>query len=124
MENILTDMLAYARPELVKTDWVSLDKLLDVTLGSLQKRIDETGVEVVVRHQTGLPTIPADANKLRQLFSNLIMNALQAVESQPDGRRHLYISSTLQLADSGTRTQVEICDDGTGIEDVETEKLF
>ncbi len=124
MENILTDMLTYARPEAVKTDWVSLDKLLDVTLGSLQKRIDEARVEVAVRYQSGLPTVPADANKLRQVFSNLIINALQSVEQKPVGERHLYISTMLQLAESGTAIQVEICDDGAGLDESETEKLF
>ncbi len=124
MENILTDMLAYARPEAVKTDWVSIDKLLDVTLGSLQKQIDEARVEVAVRYQSGLPTIPADANKLRQVFSNLIINALQSVELQPQGERHLYISSMLQLAESGTAIQVEVCDNGAGLDETESEKLF
>ncbi len=124
MENILTDMLAYARPEAVKTDWVSLDKLLDATLGSLQKRIDEARVEVALRFQSGLPTIPADAHKLRQVFSNLITNALQSVELQPEGSRQLYISTALQLAESGTAIQVEVCDNGTGIDEDEAEKLF
>lgn len=124
MENILTDMLAYARPEAVKTDWVSLDKLLDVTLGSLQKQVDEARVEVAVRYQSGLPTIPADANKLRQVFSNLIINALQSVELEPEGNRHLYISTMLQLAESGTAIQVEVCDNGAGLGEAEPEKLF
>lgn len=124
MENILTDMLAYARPEAVKTDWVRLDKLLNVTLSSLQKRIDAAGVGVEVHYQSGLPTVPADANKLRQVFSNLIINALQSLEQQTDGERRLFLSTALQLTESGTAIQVEICDNGSGVDEAERERLF
>ena len=124
MENILTDMLAYARPEAVRTEWVSIDKLLDATLSGLQKRIGDAGTELAVSYQPGLPTLPADANKLRQLFSNLIVNALQSVEQQLAGGRRVAVYAKLFLGRQGTAIQVEICDNGAGVDAGELERLF
>lgn len=124
MEDILTDMLAYARPEAVETDWVELPRLLDATLVGLQRRLDETGIQVTVDYQAGLPTLPADANKLRQLFTNLLTNALQALQAKPAGERRLAIGAHLQLGASGTAILVEICDNGPGLGEQDPEQLF
>jgi PAS domain S-box-containing protein len=123
MENILTDMLAYAKPEAAKVEWVNIDKLLDTTLLSLQRRIISAGVSVEVHHQAGLPAIPADANKLRQLFSNLIVNAMQAAEVHPTGERMIEIRTSPVIGELGNAVEVAIFDNGSGLTD-EVEKLF
>ena len=123
MENILTDMLTYAKPEAVKIEWVNIDKLIDTTLLSLQKRIVEAGVNVAVRHRSGLPALPADANKLRQLFSNLIINAIQAAESRPAGERRIEIHSAPVTGERGNEVEVSICDNGEGLAEG-VDKLF
>ena len=59
METILTDMLAYARPEAVRTDWVNVEKLLDLSIRSVQRRLDESAVVLTTDFLQGLPTVPA-----------------------------------------------------------------
>ncbi|MEW8394799.1 MAG: ATP-binding protein, partial [Candidatus Thiodiazotropha sp.] len=124
MENILTDMLTYARPEAVKVEWVNIEKLLDTTLLSLQRRIDESKVALEVDHRPGLPALPADANKLRQLFSNLIVNAIQATENRSADDRKIEIQSNQVLTESGSTIEVSICDNGDGLPEEELERLF
>jgi PAS domain S-box-containing protein len=124
MENILTDMLTYAKPEAVNVEWVNIEKLIDTTLLSLQRRIEDASVKVVVNHQAGLPALPADANKLRQLFSNLIVNAIQATESQSEDERVIVVDSHQVLAESGNTIEVSICDNGVGLPEEELERLF
>ena len=87
MESILTDMLAYARPEAVRTDWVNVEKLLDLSIRSVQRRLDESAVVLATDYQKGLPTVPADPDKLRQVFVNLIVNAVQAVSGNREGNQ-------------------------------------
>jgi PAS domain S-box-containing protein len=124
MENILTDMLTYAKPEAVNVDWVNMDKLIDTTLLSLQRRIEDSSVRIEVNHQPGLPALPADANKLRQLFSNLIVNAIQATEGQSEDGRSILINSHQVLSESGNTIEVTICDNGAGLPQEELERLF
>ena len=124
MENILTDMLTYARPEAVNVEWVNIEKLLDTTLISLHKRIEEAQSVIHVDYQSGLPALPADANKLRQLFSNLIVNALQASEKNANGSGDIHIKAFQVLSKTGSAVQVSICDNGIGIHSQDQQKLF
>ncbi|MES9913863.1 MAG: PAS domain S-box protein [Candidatus Sedimenticola sp. 4PFRAG1] len=124
MENILSDMLAYARPEAVKSDWIDMRKLLESIMSGMQGRLDEADVVPVIKVEAGLPTVPADPDKLRRLFSNLVSNALQSLEEKGGDQRRLEIDATINLNDSGTSVKVVICDNGKGLEGVDTEKLF
>jgi signal transduction histidine kinase len=124
MENILTDMLTYARPEAVNVAWVNIEKLIDTTLLSLQRRIDESGVVVSVDHRPGLPALPADANKLRQLLSNLIVNAIQATENQSAEERKIHIQTSQVLKQSGSAIEIAICDNGDGLTGEDLHRLF
>lgn len=124
METILRDMLAYARPEAVKTEWVNIEKLIDLSIRSVQRLIEESRVTLSTRYQQGLPTVPADPDKLRQVFSNLIVNAVQAVSGNAAGERELFCSTMLHLGDEGTGIRIEICDNGEGLQENEVGKLF
>jgi PAS domain S-box-containing protein len=124
MEHILTDMLAYARPEAVHVEWINVDKLLDTTLISLHKRIEKAHASIHVDYQSGLPALPGDANKLRQLFSNLIVNALQASEHTTDRCNDIYINASQVLGATGSVVKVSICDNGIGFRGQDQKKLF
>ncbi|MET0119640.1 MAG: PAS domain S-box protein [Candidatus Thiodiazotropha sp. 6PLUC9] len=124
MENILTDMLTFARPEAVNVEWINIEKLVDATLISLHKRIEEAQATIQVDYQSGLPALPGDANKLRQLFSNLIVNALQASESSANGSSDIRIKVFHVMGETGGAIEVSVCDNGIGIPAQDREKLF
>ena len=124
MENILTDMLTYARPEALKVEWLQLDKVIQAILNGLQRRIDETKVVLTFEPGYGLPAIPADANKLRQVFTNLIANALQSVETQPEEHRRVEVRLSHQLSEAGSVLHVIIEDGGAGISEEVKDHLF
>jgi signal transduction histidine kinase len=124
MENILSDMLSYSRPEEVKLEWLSPDKLLHETLTTLQKTLEENGVIVYSDLPHGLPTFPGDSYKLRQVFVNLITNAMQATLVNDEGNRHIAVEVKLELGETGTLIRFSVCDNGSGFEDGQKEKLF
>ena len=122
MEEILSDMLTYSRPDALKPDWIAIDKIIEMAVGISQRRIDEHNVELTARYHPGLPTLYADAVKLRQVFSNLITNAAQATELSDNPR--IFIDAMIELGQSGTAVRIEICDNGGGIPNDDLEKLF
>ncbi len=122
MEEILSDMLTYSRPGALKPEWLTIDKVIDVAIGISQRRLDEYQVEVTTHFHPGLPTLLGDSTKLRQVFSNLISNAAQAIDGVENPSIH--IDALLELGPKGTGIRVEICDNGRGIEGDEREKLF
>ncbi len=124
MEDIITDMLTYARPGELKTVWLDADKLLDGVIGTVRRRISEYEAEVAASCPPGLPTFPGDASKLRQLLSNLLVNALQAAAARPVGERRVMLSADVELTAAGRQICIQVCDNGDGIEPGVRERLF
>jgi len=124
MEAILNDMLTYSRPQVPRLEWINPVKLLETAIGLARRKIEEQGVRLSTRYQPGLPTFPGDVTQLRQVFSNLLLNAVQAMEQTPPEQRELTVTAELQLTPEGTAIRFEICDHGCGIGEEVSEKLF
>ena len=76
MRTLIDDLLAYSR---VGTrgqafSWVSLPDVIQRVLSDLEVLIEQTGGIVEIEE---LPTLEADSTQMRQLFQNLIVNALK-----------------------------------------------
>ncbi len=69
----------------------------------------------------GLPQVEAAPVQIQQVLLNLIMNALDAVESLPPAERRIIISTR---SDKGTTAEVSVRDSGTGIPGDRPEKVF
>jgi signal transduction histidine kinase len=71
-----------------------------------------------------LPTLHGDGDKLRQVFSNLLVNAVQATEGIEDRAPEVLISTYLELGADRPQIRIEIRDNGCGVEPGQEEKLF
>jgi len=122
MEEILSDMLTYSRPDALKPDWITIDKVVDMAVSLSRRRLEESGVDLRLHYHPGMPTLFADATKLRQVFSNLISNAAQATEGAVSPQ--IEVDVMLELGPGGTCIRTEIRDNGRGITRPEKEKIF
>jgi PAS domain S-box-containing protein len=124
MEAILNDMLTYSRPQQLRREWLDAGKLLDTAIGLARRKIEQHQVRIETDYQQGLPTFPGDPNQLRQVFSNLIVNGVQAMAQTALTQRVLRISAAVDFASAGTAIRVEVCDRGGGLGDEAVDKLF
>lgn len=124
MESILSDLLSFSHPDQLNLEWLSIEKLLDTSLIATQKSIDDNNVIINTDYQTGLPTILADKTKLRQVFSNLIQNSLQAMDGKENITPAISISAFINITDLGPMIEIQIEDNGIGIDRETQEKLF
>lgn len=77
----ISELLDYARPEQLQKQDVDLQKLLHKSVSLI--RIDAEAAGVTVSEEfpaTPLPPVQADADKLTQVFLNLLLNAIQSME--------------------------------------------
>lgn len=123
MESNLEDMLNYARPPALKPQWLDFNNVMNETINMLQGVIKQYDANVRVSIQTGLPTLYADQGKLRLIFSNLISNAIQA-GAQTGERPEVLIEAMLKIGEDTPTIQIEIFDNGPGIDAQEIEQLF
>ncbi|MBN1936830.1 MAG: response regulator [Anaerolineae bacterium] len=114
---IVERMLGFYRPSADLAVSVDLHVLLDEILTLAAKKIEHSQVNVKRRWAHDLPFIQAVANRLKQVFLNLILNALAAM---PDGGT-LTISTFVQ---SETTVGISFADTGCGIEPQHIARIF
>lgn len=121
LNNIISDFLVYSRDKQMKTAPVDLVSLLDDTLTLLknhpQQAQPENHVEIVRDFRAAKAVSVVDGDRMKQVFWNLLENALRAMSS---GGGKLVVG----LYDSGSEWMISFADTGTGIEQGRLEKIF
>ncbi|MFD7861994.1 ATP-binding protein [Streptomyces sp. NPDC057682] len=105
----------YAQLDRAPQQTVDVHTLLDATLTMLQAKIP-AGVRVVREYDRGLPRITAYGAELNQVWTNLIVNA---VDAMPDGG-----TLTIRTWRAEDRLFVEVADTGTGVPDAIRPRIF
>src|SRR5690606_15307802 len=91
MSHLIHDLLMYSRIETRQrpTSPVDLNQVVEEVLVDLEVPISETGAEIQV---SDLPVVEADPLQMRQLFQNLLSNALKF--SKDEEKPRICISAT------------------------------
>lgn len=116
--NIVSNLLNFSRIGSVtdSTD-VSINRLLDDTLQLLEPQIRKSNIEIVKNYSDDLEPIFGNAGKLQQVFTNLILNARDAMIA--GGK----ITLRTDLVDDD-EIKVEVTDTGAGIAPENLGKIF
>ena len=117
ISEIVGAVKGYAYLDQAPVQRVDVRKGLDQTLVILRHRLRE-GVQVVREFDEDLPEIDAYGSELNQVWTNLVDNAIDAM----DGRGTLTLSA--RPDPEGDGVQVGVCDSGPGIPDAIRERLF
>src|SRR5437016_4760574 len=84
----------------------------------LRPKLDAAKIAISRNYIAG-PTVQADAEKLRQVFANLVDNAIDALATIPEGRRiDLFLENGAGLA------TVRVRDNGCGIAPEKLDRIF
>ena len=110
----LYDFSLVGRKEILREP-TDLNSVIKSLLFDLDMLIKETGAEITFDH---LPTIQANSHQLRQLFQNLINNAIKFRSSQTPK-----INITAQLQDDHVWL-FSVSDNGIGLDSKYTKKIF
>jgi len=114
---MLSKLSDFSEPEVQPTDALDINALLSDVIGILQKSLllgHNIGVHVTL--EPLLPEVTTDKNSLKQVFINLIKNAIEALREGGN----LYVSTRHVLG----YVEIMISDDGPGIPDIIKSRLF
>jgi signal transduction histidine kinase len=106
ISTLVTAAKQYSQMDRAPYQVLDVHELIDSTLVMLSRKIGD-GIKVVKEYDRSLPDVPVYGAELNQVWTNLIDNALQAM----DGTGTLTIR-TSRIED---RLQVDVCDSGPGI---------
>jgi signal transduction histidine kinase len=110
LNRLVTDLLSFARPVIIKRSSVSIVELARRAEGRLE---DKHRLSISVPDRPGLKYVQADANLLRLVFDNLVSNAFQAM---PDGGELQIVVSEESLGDTPF-VRIDIIDSGHGMDE-------
>jgi len=109
--DLISDLLSFARSPAPSTGEVDLNDVIDGVMRLLHPQLRKGDITVETMLASDLPLTSADNDQLKQVFLNIILNAIQAMER---GGKITIASS--EVTHNGDRyCQVAITDTGVGI---------
>lgn len=123
MQTLIDDLLAYSRvgTRAASLGDVDLSAELATVLDDLDTRVQEAGAEIVIGP---LPTLQADASQMRQLFQNLLANALKFRATERPCRIEVSAQALGEGIGPVTRWEIRVCDNGIGFDSAYSERIF
>ena len=123
---LINDLLDVSRIEAgrieMKQEQVQIDRIAKRRIEELRPQADEKAINLFFEAQSNLPLMIGDADRIGQIFINLIGNAIKFT---PDnGKVTVRISKSLQNGSATDGFHVEVIDTGPGISPEEREKVF
>jgi signal transduction histidine kinase len=122
VERSVSHLLKYAKEEDYHFASVNLASVLDGALTQMRSKLETNRVTVARSYLSG-PTVRADADKLLQVFSNMIDNAIDAMGNVASDRR-LELSIQTVFESHGRMAAVKLRDNGCGIAGDRLKKIF
>ncbi|MFC6716853.1 ATP-binding protein [Natrialbaceae archaeon GCM10025810] len=116
MRTMIDGLLEYSRVETQGDpfDVVDLEVAFEEVLDDLQFRIEETDAEIT---RESLPTVEGDGGQLRQVFQNLLSNA---IEYAGEGAPRVHVSAERRPS----AWRISVRDDGIGIDPADADRIF
>ncbi|WP_226042756.1 PAS domain S-box protein [Natrinema sp. DC36] len=116
MRNMVEGLLQYSRVETRGDNFepVDLDAVIADVCDDLQVRIKEADAEITA---DSLPHVDGDEEQLRQVFQNLLDNAIEYSGDEPP-------KVDISAERNGSKWVVSVSDEGIGIEPKDTDRVF
>lgn len=123
VNHILEDILFVARPTRLRLANEDVSQILDSVLKRCGSQVEESRVKVISHYSENLPQLKVDRQRLEQVFTNLIINATQAM---PQGGE-LSLQTGLAPGQNGKASEqvmIVIADTGPGIPAEAQQQIF
>lgn len=106
----ISEFLNYTRPSKLELRAVDLRAAAEDALRMVEVQAEESNIKVSIEVSGDVPPVMADAESLRSVFTNLLINGLQAIDGEGGE-----LSIRLSAEQMGHAAHIEITDTGQGI---------
>lgn len=123
LQNLINDLLAFSRVSSRAKPFVSvsLNQILDEVRSDLEIAITEAEAIITVGE---LPTLEADPTQMRQLFQNLLANAIKFRQSARSPRINVSAQPVEPVDGDCERYLIAVADNGIGFEEKYLDRIF
>jgi len=117
-KDIVKGLLDFARQTEPKIEQADVNEILERTLSLVEKQALFHNVRITRVLSPDLPKIMIDAGQIQQVFTNIILNAAEAMEGEGD------LTVTTRMSADSQAIECEFTDTGSGILPENLGKLF
>lgn len=123
---IINHLREFGRKADVKKEKIHVNDALTSALELFSQQLKLRDIEVAADFQPDLPPVLGDANRLEQVFVNLLINARDAIEENVERHAGENIDKRISLTTrrDGDYVTIEVRDTGTGIPKPILEKIY
>lgn len=79
IQGIIRQLLDFSKKTSLSISPVSVNKLIDNVLQLIEYSANKKGIEIIKNNSDRIPDVMVDRNKIEQVFLNIILNAIQAM---------------------------------------------
>lgn len=121
MDRVVKNFLQFARPPEPNYEPTDINLIVHEMLELLEPRLRQNHITLAESYQSDLQKIPADADQLKQLVLNLVLNA---IDSMPSGGQLKIETLRVQNKENRDWVEIKIFDTGSGIPQEIKDTLF
>jgi two-component system sensor histidine kinase HydH len=118
LNRVIGQLLEFARPMSIRKRPISLKSLMQQSIKMIEGEAKRSGIELKVSYSTGLDEVWVDPDRMKQVFLNLYLNALESMEDEGT------LSVEISQDENTQSTQIIISDTGTGINQEDLPHVF
>jgi len=117
-KDIVKGLLDFARQTEPKVEDSDINETLERTLGMVENQALFQNVKITKVICASLPKVLMDINQMQQVFTNIVLNAAEAMEGKGG------LTVTTRMAPDNEYIEIEFTDTGCGIPPENREKIF
>jgi nitrogen-specific signal transduction histidine kinase len=134
LDDLLKSLFSYAKPQKPNRQFHHINDIMQDVLSLLKQNLQKQNIKLVQSYNNNLPRIFVDNSQIQQVLFNLILNSIEAIES--NGEISILISEVDPADDFFKRKQfykkimensyivVKISDNGSGITPENLQQIF
>ncbi len=116
LENMVTEILDFSRPLRLHRSEASMRRILSDCVAMVSDHAQQRGITIQLGSSEDLPPVIVDPARMKQVFINLLTNAIEASPAGETVKLHPYRK--------GRKILVDITDHGEGIPPEKREQIF
>lgn len=115
---IIHDMMGLARPAEPKFESIAVEPIISHVVSLLSQRMKSTGILLQEEYTSDCPPVYADEKQMEQVFLNLMVNAIQAMNEGG------VLGIAIRAEKGNKKIRIEISDTGVGIREEDLKSVF
>jgi len=116
LDRSISELLDYSRPENLRMRGIQLVQPIKNAIRLIRSDAQAENIEIIEKYEDENRLVEGDQDKLTQLFLNLFLNSLQAMDNGG--------TITVSTKHGDGKTHIAVADTGQGIDEILREKIF